>query len=61
MDKILFVALFGMLVAWLYSVCNQEDGENCINDRNNELSGFENEIDTESPVYVEEKQASPCS
>ena len=61
MDKILFLVLFAMLVAWLYSVCNQEGDENCTHDQNSELSGCGKEIETESPGYEVENQAAPCS
>jgi hypothetical protein len=61
MDKILFVVLFAMLAAWLYSVCRQEDGETCTIDKNSESSACENEVETESPGYEVEKQANPCS
>ena len=61
MDKILFVVLFAMLVAWLYSVCRQGDGEICTNDQNNDASGCGNEIEMESPGYEVDKQANPCS
>ena len=61
MDKILFVSLFGMLIGWLYSVCNQGKDLNCTNDKNRDSSGCENETETKSPGYEVENRDNPCS